>query len=269
LTLLCGVALAFPERDCSGFNSAGEAGGEILAAIFATAFWFAVIATVVYAVRRISGRRRSWRDAQLSTVTLVIGAAFVFFAITGLALQRDNDCGGTGALVPPPHAESTTGETMNAGQRAVVVYINQFVRCTERVAPARNREKRFLSALRKGQWTRATVLARTQQRLMISYSGCLSNAVPDDDPRLADPARRTAASVALMARAWSTYKRGAEQASVKLMDRGDHLITVAQKRARRAALTLDGVYRDRGGKTLANHINLDRLLKVREQAGLG
>jgi hypothetical protein len=268
LTLLGGAALGGAERDCSGFNSAGEVVGALLAAIIALAFWFAVMATAVYLVRRARHRPRSWPDAQLATSTMALGAAFALFGSAGLAARRSDDCGLTGAAVPAVHAKTLNGDQLTAPQRRVVIYLNGFIRCTEGVTSARGREKRMLAAVKKGQWARAAVYATTQQRLLNRYSRCLRGVVPANDPELADPASRSAASIALMAKAWGDYKRGAEEVSLTLLDRGDRRAVLAQRRARRAATDAESVYHARGGTDLANHINFDRLLKVREQAGL-
>jgi hypothetical protein len=268
LTLAGGVTLAAAERDCSGFNSAGEAAGAIISAVLATAFWFAVIATGVYVVCRARHRRRSWRHAQLSTSTFVLGTAFVLLASAGIAAHRSNDCGSTGAAVPSAHAKALSGQELTAQQRSVVVYLNGFIRCTEAVTSARGREKRMMSAIGKGQWMRAAGYAIVQERLFDRYSKCLHGVVPTDDAELAGPAARSAASIALMARAWGDYKRGAQQVSLGLLKRGDRRVVLAQRRARRAAADVETVYHRRGGAELANHINLDRLLKVRERAGL-
>lgn len=118
LTLTGGVALAAAERDCTGFKSAGEATGAIFAAVLATAFWFAVVATGVYLVGRARHRRRSWRLSQLSTTTLALGTVFVLLASVGITTRRSNDCDGTGAAVPSAHARALNGPELSAQQRS-------------------------------------------------------------------------------------------------------------------------------------------------------
>lgn len=125
-----------------------------------------------------------------------------------------------------------------------------------------------MSAVKKGQWTRAAGYASVQQRLLDRYSRCLRGVVPTEDSELAGPATRSADSIALMAKAWGDYKRGSQRVSVELLKRGDRRVLLAQRRARRAATDAETVYHQRGGADLANHINLDKLLKVRERAGL-
>jgi hypothetical protein len=268
LILLGGFALAVPERDCAGFASTTDAAPAIVGAAAATAFWVAVIATIVYVVRRVRRRPRSWPNALVSTSTLSISLVFLVLSAVGLAVQRSDDCGFTESATPSRHAKTTSGQPLTAAQRSVVTYINGFIRCTEGATSGRRVEARFLAALKKGQFTRAASNAATQQRTMRTYGACLRGIVALDDQALVGPAQRSADSITDIARAWRDYERGAEQQSVALLKRGDRRINRATRQARRAATDAEAVYNARGGADLANQINFERLLKARERAGL-
>ena len=269
LIVLGGFALAVPERDCAGFAGTADAAPAILGAAAATAFWIAVIATVVYGVRRARRRPRSWPNALVSTPTLSISLVFLVLSAVGLAVQRSDDCGFTGSATPSRHAKTSSGQALTDAQRSVVTYINGFIRCTEGATSGRRVESRFLAALKKGQYTRAAFHAAAQQRTMRRYGACLHRVVPVDDRELAGPARRSADSITAMARAWGDYQSGAEQRSLARLKRGDQRITLAHRQARRAATDAERIYQARGGpEELANQINFERLLKALQRAGL-
>jgi hypothetical protein len=196
LTLLGGVALAIPERDCSGFNSAGEVVGAILAAAIAVAFWFAVIATAVYLVRRARHRRCSWRDAQLSTSTARarsgVRAACLCWSVdpSFQRLRSERRCGAQRARQDDqrPRVERSTALGRHLHQRLHPPHRRRDVGPWPR--------KRMLAAIKQRQWTRAAVYATTQRRLLNRYGRCLRGVVPTDDPDLAEPASRSASSIA-------------------------------------------------------------------------
>jgi hypothetical protein len=235
IVVAAGLGLAAGGRECAGFADGADAGSAIVSGVLACAIWTAVIATVVWGVRRARNRPSPWHRALLSVATIAISAAFLLLGVAGRAVERGDRCGATGAEVPSARAQTRSGETLTDGQRVVVTYINGFIRCTEGVAGNRVREKRFLAALKKGRFTRASLYADRQQHALVRYRECLRGLVPTDDGELAGPTSRSAESIGLMVRAWDDYRRGSDRPSLAFLKRGDRRARLAQRRSRAAA----------------------------------
>ena len=91
VVLLGGFGLAQPDEPCSAFYNVSDAAGNIVSAALASLFWVAVVATVVFVIRRM--RRRPARWSLLDTTTLVTALVMVVLASVGASAQRADDCG--------------------------------------------------------------------------------------------------------------------------------------------------------------------------------
>jgi hypothetical protein len=236
--------------------------------MLASAAWVAVISTCVYAYRRLRHRRRRWSDALLSTSTLCISLAFLFFGSLGIAIQWSDRCdlNDNGAEAAPAPASTD----LSGAQQSVVEYLNGTISCASRVHQGRETAKRFLAAIERSKAAQAHQHATKARQDSERFATCLDRIVPVDDPLLAAHAIRSVRSVREVADGWKDYQQGSrEPFDLASLDRGDRQIATAQRHSRRATAAIERIYRARGGSDqLGAYIDFNRLRAVRKRAGI-
>ena len=236
------------------------------AGVFAIAFWWLVIGLVVWLIRVTVRRRRRLGSLMLSTgmlVSVLVLACASTFGSLGLRAQDHED-----RLAAPSAAAADTDDELSLEQEAIVDYINGYVRCVEGSSRGPKLEQRMMTALERGDWSGAERQARRQRANLGALHACLDKLAHGSDPELNAMAGKTAGAIAQMVSGYDAYVRGTSEEALEPLDLGDKRILRARRQARRAANAIDDLYQAREPRHIADYIDFERLLRVRDEAGL-
>jgi hypothetical protein len=238
----------------------------IFSGVVGWSFWWLIVGALVWLVRLAIRRRRQFGQVMLAPGLLAVMLALAVISIPGfIAINAEQEDERRSA---PSASAADTEDELSPEHEAMVDYINGSIQCAEEAAEGRGLQRRFIAALEKGDWTGAASHAERQRENISEFESCFGGLVPTGDLQLDGPAEQIADALGLMSSAWAIYARGTEQQDVDALGVGDKRVLRARRSSRRAAREVEALWHERDSDLLVRYVDLERLVRARERAGL-